>query len=79
MKEEYNLFEITKTQAKLDVYRKKKQQKDTFQPKEIAIGSTNLENLQVANNGAFITFRLSDWASTLSRCNNLHSNLGFTT
>lgn len=61
MKEEYNLFEITKTQAKLDVYRKKKQQKDTFQPKEIAIGSTNLENLQVANNGAFITFRLSDY------------------
>ena len=61
MKEEYNLFEITKTQAKLDVYRNKKQQKDTFQPKEIAIGSTNLENLQVANNGAFITFRLSEY------------------
>jgi dipeptidyl aminopeptidase/acylaminoacyl peptidase len=61
MKEELALFHYNKTQQSNEAYRTKTRSIDLFKAKEIAIGSFNLENLQVAKNGEYITFRLSDY------------------
>ena len=61
LKEELALFHFNKTQQSNEAYRNKTRSIDLYKAKEIAIGSSNLENLQVAKNGEYITFRLSDY------------------